>query len=160
LDEDRAFAGGGSMMRPLIAAAFLIAIVTGGQAAAQTIRPDTDNDENLEYAASVAQVNIVPNQPGNSVKMFALAGGDPAVNGFQTYLAFYADLDVGWITFRIGDFLGYRILSATAGRINVQVRENYMNGDAIATRVRRFTLRWTPGPDDAPPATVTVARMR
>lgn len=149
------------MTRPLTAAAaFLFAIVMSGQAAAQTIRPDTDNDENLEYAASVAQVNTVPNQPGNSVKMFALAGGDPAVNGFQTYLAFYADLDVGWITFRIGDFLGYSVLSATPGRINVQVRENYMNGDEIATRVRRFTLRWTIGPDDAPPATVTMARTR
>ena len=148
------------MKRPLIAAAFLIAIVTGGQAAAQTIRPDADNDENLEYAASVEQVNIVPNQRGNSVKMFALAGGDPAVNGFQTYLAFYADLDVGWITFRIGDFLGYSILSATPGRINVQVRENYMDGDGIATRVRRFTLRWTPGPDDAPPAAVTMGPAR
>lgn len=149
------------MTRPLTAAAaFLFAIATAGQASAQTIRPDTDNDENLEYAASVAQVNTVPNQPGNSVKMFALAGGDPAVNGFQTYLAFYADLDVGWITFRIGDFLGYSILSAAARRINVQVRENYVNGDEIATRVRRFTLRWTPGPDDAPPATVTMAPMR
>jgi hypothetical protein len=148
------------MTRPLTAAAFLIAIAAAGQAAAQTIRPDTDNSENLEYAASVAQVNTVPNQPGNSVRMFALAGGDPAVNGFQTYLAFYADLDVGWITFRVGDFLGYSILSATAGRVTVQVRENYMNGDEVATRVRRFTLRWTIGPDDAPPATVTMARAR
>jgi hypothetical protein len=149
------------MTRPLIAAAaFLFAIATANQAAAQTIRPDTDNDENLEYAASVAQINMVPNQPGNSVKMFALAGGDPAMNGFQTYLAFYGDVDVGWITFRIGDFLDYRVLSATAGRINVQVRENYMSGDEIATRIRRLTLRWTPGRDDAPPATVTMARAR
>lgn len=149
------------MTRPLIAAAaFLIAIAAAGQASAQTIRPDTDNDQNLEYAASVVQLNVVPNQPGNSVKMFALAGGDPAMNGLQTYLAFYADVDVGWVTFRIGDFLDYRILSATAGRINVQVRENYMSGDEIATRVRRFSLRWTPGRDDAPPATVTMARMR
>ena len=149
------------MTRPLTAAAaFLIAIGAAGQAAAQTIRPDTDNDQNLEYAASVAQIDMVTNQPGNSVKMFAFAGGDPAVNGFQTYLAFYADLDVGWVTFRIGDFLGYRILSATAGRINVEVRENYMNGDEVATRVRRFNLRWTPGQDDAPPATVSMTRMR
>ncbi|HEV7658457.1 MAG TPA: hypothetical protein VGO55_01300 [Allosphingosinicella sp.] len=149
------------MTRPLIAAAaFLFAIATAGQAPAQTIRPDTDNDENLEYAASVAQLTFVPNQPGNTVKMFALAGGDPAMNGFQTYLAFYADVDVGWVTFRIGDFLDYRILSATAGRINVQVRENYLRGDEIATRVRRFSLRWTPGQDDAPPATVTMAPTR
>lgn len=148
------------MTRPLIATAFLIAIVAAGQANAQTIRPDTDNDQNLEYAASVAQINMVPNQAGNAVKMFAFAGGDPAVNGFQTYLAFYADLDVGWVTFRVGDFLGYRILSATPGRINVEVRENYMNGDEVATRVRRFNLRWTPGRDDTPPATVTMTRAR
>jgi hypothetical protein len=149
------------MTRPLIAAAaFLFAIAAAGQAAAQTIRPDADNDENLEYAASVAQLNFIPNQPGNTVKMFALAGGDPAMNGFQTYLAFYADVDVGWVTFRIGDFLDYRILSATAGRINVQVRENYLRGDEIALRVRRFSLRWTPGQDDAPPATVTMAPLR
>lgn len=148
------------MTRPLITAAFVIAAVTAGQAAAQTIQPDTDNDQNLEYAASVVQINIVPNQPGNSVKMFALAGGDPAMNGLQTYLAFYADVDVGWITFRIGDFLNYRILSATAGRINVQVGENYMSGDEIGTRIRRFTLRWTMGRDDTPPATVTMTRAR
>jgi hypothetical protein len=149
------------MTRPLIAAAaFMFAIATAGPAPAQTIRPDTDNDENLEYAASVAQLNFIPNQPGNTVKMFALAGGDPAMNGFQTYLAFYADVDVGWVTFRIGDFLDYRILSATAGRINVQVRENYLRGEGIATRVRRFSLRWTPGQEDAPPATVTMAPAR
>ncbi|MEA3011952.1 MAG: hypothetical protein QOD42_497 [Sphingomonadales bacterium] len=149
------------MTRPLTAAAaFLIAIAAAGQAAAQTIRPDTDNAENLEYAASVEQVDNVPNQPGDAVKMFALGGGDPAMNGAQTYLAFYADPDEGWIIFRIGDFLDYRILSATAGRINVQVRENYFRGDEIATRVRRFSLRWTPGADAAPPAAVTMARMR
>jgi hypothetical protein len=149
------------MMRPLIAAAaFVMAIATAGPAAAQTLRPDTESGEPLEYAASVDQVNAVPNQPGNSVKMFSLSGGDPAMNGAQTYLAFYADPDEGWVIFRIGDFLDYRILSATAGRINVQVRENYLRGDEIATRVRRFSLRWTPGQDDAPPATVTMAPAR
>ena len=116
--------------------------------------------ENLEYAASVAQINMVPNQPGNSVKMFAMAGGDPAMNGFQTYLAFYADLDVGWIIFRIGDFLGYRILSATAGRINVQVRENYhARGRGRHARAPLHPAL-DPGQDDAPPATVTMTRMR
>jgi hypothetical protein len=149
------------MKRPLTAAAaFLIAIATAGQAPAQTIRPDTDEGDNLEYAASVELVNTVPNQPGDAVKMFAISGGDPAMNGTRTYLAFWADPDEGWIIFRIGDFLSYRILSATAGRINVQVSENYFRGDDIARRVRRFSVRWTPGQGDAPPATVTLAPLR
>lgn len=147
------------MTRPLTAAAaFLIAIVTAGQAAAQTIRPNSD--ENLQWAASVVQINVVPNQGDLGVKLFGLAGGDPAMNGLQTYLGFYDNPGDGWVIFQIGDFLDYRILSATRGRINVQARENYMSGDAIATRVRHFTLRWTPGRNDAPPAAVTMTRLR
>ena len=73
--------------------------------------PTTTRIWNMRRRSS--RLNIVPNQPGNSVKMFAMAGGDPAMNGLQTYLAFYADPDEGWVIFRIGDFLDYRILSAT-----------------------------------------------
>jgi hypothetical protein len=147
------------MTRPLIAAAFLITLFAAGQAAAQTIRPDTD--ENLEYAASVVQLNVVPSQRNLGVKLFGMAGGDPAMNGLQTYLGFYESPAEGWTVFRIGDFLNYRILSATPGRVNLQVQENFMNNrDQIRMRSRRLTLRWTPGRDDTPPATVTMTRAR
>jgi len=126
---------------------------------ARTIRPDTD--ENLEWAASVVQLNVVPNQANLGVKLFGTAGGDPAMNGLQTYLGFYASPADGWRVFAIGDFLDYRILSATPGRINLQIRESVMNraGD-IGARVRRITLRWTPVRGDTPPSTVSITPAR
>jgi hypothetical protein len=150
-------------MRPLTAAAaFLIAltaIATAGPAAAQTLRPN--EDENLQWAASVVQVNDVPNQPSLGVKLFGLAGGDPAMNGLQTYIGFFFAPGDGWRVFQIGDFLSYRILSATPGRVNLQIQESTMNSEGvIGTRTRRLSLRWTPGRDDERPATVTVTRLR
>ena len=148
------------MTRPLVAAAaFLITVFAAGQAAAQTIRPSTD--ENLQWAASVVQINAIPNQADLGVKLFGLAGGDPAMNGLQTYLGFFDNPGDGWVIFQIGDFLDYRILSATRGRINLQVRDNTIDRRGeIGTRTRRLTVRWTPGRNDAPPATVIMAPTR
>lgn len=149
------------MTRPLIAAAaFLFTLFAAGQAAAQTLQPDTN--ENLEWAASVVQINQVPNQPSLGVKLFGMAGGDPAMNGLQTYIGFFASPAEGWRVFQIGDFLSYRILAATPGRVNLQIQENTINSEGeIGTRTRRVSLRWTPGRgDDERPATVTMTRMR
>ncbi len=148
------------MTRPLIAAAaFLFTLFAAGPAAAQTLRPSTD--ENLEWAASVVQINEVPNQPNLGVKLFGLAGGDPAMNGLQTYLGFYASPGDGWRVFQIGDFVSYRILSATLNRVNLEIRENTINSEGvIGTRTRRVSLRWTPGREDERPATVTMTRIR
>lgn len=148
------------MTRPLItAAAFLFALFAAGPAAAQTLRPDTN--ENLEWAASVVQLNEVPNQPNLGVKLFGLAGGDPAMNGLMTYLGLYAGPGDGWRVFQIGDFVSYRILSATPNRVNLQVQENTIDSEGvIGTRTRRLSLRWTPGREDERPATVTMTRIR
>jgi hypothetical protein len=151
------------MTRPLIAAAaFLIALFAAVPATAQTLQPAPENDENLQWAASVVQINDVPNQPSLSVKLFGVAGGDPAMNGLQTYIGFFAGPGDGWRVFQIGDFLSYRILSATAGRVNLQIQDNTINSEGvIGTRTRRVFLRWTPGRGgDERPATVTMARMR
>lgn len=148
------------MTRPLIAAAaFLISILAVGQAGAQTLQPDTN--EHLEWAASVVQINEVPNQPNLGVKLFGMAGGDPAMNGLQTYIGFFAGPGDGWRVFQIGDFLSYRILSATLNRVNLQVQENTINSQGeIGTRTRRISLRWTPGREDERPPTVTMTRIR
>lgn len=151
------------MTRPLIAAAaFLITLFAAGQATAQTLRPASGENENLQWAASVVQINDVPNQPSLSVKLFGVAGGDPAMNGLQTYIAFFAGPGDGWQIFEIGNFLSYRILSATAGRVNLQIQDNTIDSEGvIGTRTRRVSLRWTPGRgDDERPATVTMTRMR
>ena len=149
------------MTRPLIAAAaFLFTLFAAGQATAQTLQPAAD--ENLEWAASVVQINQVPNQPSLGVKLFGMAGGDPAMNGLQTYIGFFASPGEGWRVFQIGDFLSYRILSATPGRVNLQIQENTINSEGeIGTRTRRVSLRWTPRrSDDERPATVVMARIR
>ena len=126
----------------------------------QTVRPDPD--ENLQWAAGVVQINALRNQGEATAKLFGTAGGDPAMNGLYTYLAFFESPGDGWRVFRLGDFLGYRILSEARGRVVLEIRESVMNertGD-IGTRMRRLLVSWTAGADGAPPATVSVAPAR
>ena len=125
-----------------------------------TIRPDTD--ENLQWAASVVQLDALRPEGGQTVKLFGTAGGDPAMNGLYTYLAFFESPGDGWRVFRLGDFLTYRIISQAPGRLALDVRESVMNvrtGD-IGTRVRRLAVNWTPGAGGAPPASVRVTSAR
>ena len=154
-------------------AAFALAGAGLAQAAvAQTtdaaLRPETiqpASDEFLEWAASVVQVDMLGDQsphpitgPGEvTAKLFGAAGGDPAMNGLNTYLAFFASPDQGWIVFRIGDFLDYRIVSQARGRVTLEVNESVMNqaSGEIGSRTRRFNVTWTPKPEEAP-ARVTV----
>ena len=127
------------MTRPLIAAAaFLFTLFAAGPAAAQTLRPSTD--ENLEWAASVVQLNEVPNQPNLGVKLFGLAGGDPAMNGLHDLYRLLRG--PGRRLARLPD-RGFRQLShpfGDANRVNLQIQENTINSEGvIGTRTRRFT---------------------
>jgi hypothetical protein len=132
----------------------------------ETLRPAAN--EFLEWAASVVQVDLLGDQRPRAItgsgdvtaKLFGAAGGDPAMNGLNTYLAFLASPDQGWVVFQLGDFLSYEIVSQGAGRVTLEVSESVMahaTGE-IGSRTRRFTVTWTPSPDEAP-TSVTVTPL-
>ncbi len=154
------------MIRPLcllvlaaLAAASAAPAVAGQpEIADRTLRPAPVEDD-LQWAASVVQLNPL-GRPGEGPKLFGLAGGDPAANGLHTYLAFYISPGDGWRIFEIGDFLSYRILRDRPGQVLIAIEESTMNADGeMASRRRRLELGWTPGPDGAPPETVSVRRL-
>lgn len=120
----------------------------------QTLQPD-DSDE-AQSAASVVQLNILHHQGNASVWMFGTGGGDPAMNGLYTYLAFYVSPAEPYRIFKIGDFLTYRLVSETPGRALLEVRESVMNEATgeIGARTRRIALTWTPPAAETAPASV------
>jgi hypothetical protein len=131
-----------------------------GNVRLQVIRPDAD--ESLQSAASVVVINELRRQGNATAKLFGAAGGDPAMNGLNTFLAFYESPADGWRVFQVGDFLTYRILAESPGRVSLEVRESVMNertGD-IGSRVRRLLVTWTAGRAGEPPATINVATAR
>lgn len=147
-------------------AAFALGLLLAGAPAfAQPVAdhgPETmraEDDDNLEWAASVVVVNPLEHQGNLDGKLFGAAGGDPAMNGLDTYVAFFdPPPENGWRVFRVGDFLDYRIVSETPGQVLLEVHESVMNANGdIGSRTRRLTVTWTPGPDGAPPTAVTVA---
>jgi hypothetical protein len=123
-----------------------------------TVRPDTD--ESLQWAASVVELDALRRQ-GLTAKLFGTAGGDPAMNGLYTYLAFFEPgPGDGWRVFRLGDFLSYRIVEEAPGRLVLGIRESVLDeasGD-IGARSRRLLVSWRSGSE--PPSTVTVTSAR
>ncbi len=123
---------------------------------AATVQPDTT--EGQQWAAAVVELTELNRQGDSTVKLFGTAGGDPAMNGLYTHVAFFDSPAEGWRVFRIGDFLEYRVLSESPGRVDLEVNESTMDettGD-IGSRTRRIIVGWTQGADGAVPATVTV----
>jgi hypothetical protein len=116
------------------------------------------SDEPMQWAASVVRVDFLQNQGGSAgVKLFGLAGGDPAMNGLYTHIAFFQSQGDGWRVFRLGDFLEYRIISDAPGRVNLEIFDHTMGADdVIRERVSYAIVTWTPGADGAAPETVTV----
>lgn len=127
---------------------------------AVTVQPDAD--AGVQQAASVVRVDTLTRQGDSGVKLFGTAGGDPAMNGLYAYVSFYHSPAEGWRAFRIGDVLDYRILSESAGRIDLEIDESVMDEATtrISSRKRRLIVAWTPGADGAPPASVTVTPAR
>lgn len=123
-----------------------------------TVAPDTTSD-GLQWAASVVQLDQLPDQAAH---LFGAAGGDPAMNGLQTWIAFYIDPADGWRVFPIGDFLAYRVLRTEKGRVDLEIRESTMDqaSGVIGERTRRVIVAWTGGVDDTPPSAVTVTPAR
>lgn len=123
--------------------------------APQTLRADDDDARHRE--ASVIEVTQL--RQGNiGAKLYGTAGGDPAMNGLYTYIAFYESPAEGHRVFQIGDFNEYRVHEEAPGRIVLEVDENYLDegGGEIASRTRRITVSWTLGPDNAAPTSVRV----
>lgn len=155
--------------RPLALAGLLalaaLAVVPGvaeaqrpGAARAETVRPDPE--ESLQSAAAVVQLTELRRQGALGGKLFGTAGGDPAMNGLDTHLAFYLSPAEGWRVFRIGDFLTYRLVSEAPGRLVLALTESVMNPrtGTIGSRARRIAVRWTSRGGQAP-ATVSVSAL-
>jgi hypothetical protein len=115
-------------------------------------------DENLQSYASVVEVQALAEATGMDGKIFGVAGGDPAMNGEQTYIAFYRNPAEGWWVYQIGDFLSYRILNQSSGRVDLEVEENTMDQatGTIGTRTRRMILGFTIAPHEEQPVMLEI----
>ena len=140
---------------PPRASATVAPLVAAGVATAVT--PATD-DANLQWAASVVEMDDLP---GQDAHLFGTAGGDPAMNGLQTYLAFYISPAEGWRVFPIGDFLSYTVRRVEKGRVDLEIRESTMNDATgqIGERTRRAIVSWTPT-DEGPPGQISITPAR
>ncbi|MBW8304126.1 MAG: hypothetical protein K0M78_09335 [Brevundimonas sp.] len=141
----------GEQPAPLAAVAPLVA---SGPAA--TLTPETGAD--LQQAAAVVRLDQLAGQGPLAAKLFGTAGGDPAMNGLYTHIAFFQSPAEGWRVFRIGDVLDYRILADRAGRVDLELRESVMDeaSGAIGDRTRRVIVGWPIAADGSAPAEVTV----
>ena len=116
-----------------------------------------EDDQNLQYAASVARVTPLTRQGDLGGTIFSTVGGDPAMNGEYVFLAFDISPAEGARIFKVGDVLEYRIVAETPGRVLLAVQENDIrDGGEIYVRNRQVAVSWTPGADGAPPAAVRV----
>jgi hypothetical protein len=115
-------------------------------------------DDNLAWAASVVQLDPLTNNSNGGIKLFGLAGGDPAMNGLYTYLAFYESPAEDWRVFRLGDFLSYRVLSEESGSVALEIQESIMDQTSgqIGSRTRYAIVSWERTPDGPPPTSVNV----
>lgn len=129
-------------------------LIAAGPAA--TLQADADDSQ--QWAASVVELTPLTRQGDATVKLYGTAGGDPAMNGLYTHLAFFDSPAEGWRVFRIGDFLDYRVLSEAPGRVDLEINESTMDGASgtIGGRTRRVIVGWSVATDGSVPATVTV----
>jgi len=125
-----------------------VTLTASGQA--ESLQPLAD-DQPLQWAASVTRVDDLEQ---GGVKLFGLAGGDPAMNGLYTQIAFFQNAAEGWRVFRIGDFLEYRIVGQSPGRVDLEISESTMNAETgeIGSQTRHLIVAWTPATEGAPDA--------
>lgn len=130
-------------------------LTASGAPVALTAAEGSQTDDGLQWAASVVKTDDVP---GESAKLFGVAGGDPAMNGLKTYIAFFDNPATGWVAYEIGDFLDYTVLSHANGRVDLDIRESTYDEASgnIGDRHRKVIVRWTQGADDVVPTAVTV----
>lgn len=120
-----------------------------------------EEQDGLQFAASVVEMAELRSQGRlGPVKLFGVAGGDPAVNGLNVFLAFYLSPAEGFRIFRIGDVLDYRVVSQRAGQVTLAIRENTISrSTTIGVRSRRLAITW-PVRGDTVPATISLRDAR
>lgn len=108
-------------------------------------------DDPGQAALGIVKFNDMPNMSATwAVRMFGIAGGDPAANGLKTYLAFVSPHDdKGYL---LGDFRDYRIIAASPGRIDLEIDEDVMgDGGDLKLVTRRVIVGWTEKPQAESP---------
>jgi hypothetical protein len=127
-----------------------------GSGPAQPLTLEANDD--LQWAASVVKLQTVA---GGSAKLFGLGGGDPAMNGLQTYIAFLESPAEGWRVYPVGDILDFTVLNEAAGRVDLEISESTMDPatQQIGSRTRRIIVAWT-APADGVPTSVTITPAR
>ena len=115
-------------------------------------------DQALQDLASVIEVTPLRAQTNLSGKLFGVGGGDPAMNGLQTYIAFFRSPAEGWWVFGLGDFLSYKVLSETAGRVDLEVEESVLDEATgqIGSRKRRMILAFQDEASEAQPVNLRI----
>lgn len=121
----------------------------------QTLQIAADDD--LQWAASVMQIHPMESQ---NAKLFAVSGGDPAINGMVTYLGLFAGPAEGWRVYRIGDFEEWTVSEEGRRRVVLDARESRMGEDGdIVTEDRRLIVEFRRDEEgEADRVTVTPAR--
>ncbi len=114
--------------------------------------------DNLQAWASVVEVHALDQATGMDGKIFGVAGGDPAMNGLQTYIAFYRNPAEGWWVYQIGDFLSFKVLNQSSGRVDLEVEESTTDPatGTIETRTRRMILGFDVRPADDQPVILRI----
>lgn len=128
-----------------------------------TVQAETDDYH--QYTASVSDVTPLRRQGDAendlAVHLYGTSGGDPAMNGLYTYIAFWQSAADGHRVFRIGDFNSFRVVSERKGEVVLHIEENTIDSDGnIGSRNRRIAVSWTPPADGTSPTTIRVAPAR
>lgn len=110
----------------------------------------------FQQSASVIEVHPLAAITGMDGHVFGTAGGDPAMNGLQTFIAFYRSAADGWWVYQVGNFLSFRILNQTRGQVDLEVEESTMNEATgeIGKRTRRIIIAFVVAPADTHPVNV------
>lgn len=101
------------------------------------------DDDSIQWAASVTEVVWLPDL---NAKLFSTAGGDPAINGLYTYLAFPPENnDEGWTAYKLGDWESWKVIEQGPGRVLLQVRVSRIDpssGNPV-TEDKKLIVNWT-----------------
>lgn len=126
------------------------------QPAGDTIQAEDQSE--MQWAAAVASLKDLKRQGQGTVHFFGTVSGDPAMNGHQLFLSFFLSPAEGHRIFRIGDFLDYRVVSESPGRVVLAVRENTIDDRTtrIGVRNRRINLSWTNVRGEEAPASLRI----
>ncbi|MBY0568845.1 MAG: hypothetical protein K2P70_16125 [Hyphomonadaceae bacterium] len=133
-------------------------VAAGGEA---QIRNALAQDDPALAAFGVVRFNDLPDISNvAAVRLFGIGGGDQAMNGLRVYLGFVSAHDERG--FLLGDFYDYRVITASPGRIDLEIDEDVMDdAGQISQLTRRVIVSWTeleqePSPNPEFPTTVTI----